>query len=128
MAKQTEDGPKKPSTMSMVRDAMKALGSDAKPDQIFEHIKTTCNVEVPKQIISSYKSMIKKAEGKSKSKRERKPGAASDSASVPSSSHSSMTPVAKRDDLLLEFINTVRKYEQKMGSGKVLEVIDALYK
>lgn len=49
-----------PSRMQMVRDGLGELGSDAKPQELHAHIKAKHNVDVPKQIISSYKSLINK--------------------------------------------------------------------
>ena len=47
----------------MVRDALEALGKDAKPAAIQEHIKAAGGPEIPTVMISSYKSSMKKKGG-----------------------------------------------------------------
>jgi hypothetical protein len=47
-----------PSKMSLVRDALGAVGGDAKPRDIQAHIKEKSGVDIPTQVISSYKSVI----------------------------------------------------------------------
>ena len=48
----------------MVRDALAALGSDAKPAAIQDHIKSAGGPEIPTVMISSYKSSMKAKGGK----------------------------------------------------------------
>ena len=48
----------------MVRDALAALGHDAKPAAIQEHIKSAGGPEIPTVMISSYKSSMKAKAGK----------------------------------------------------------------
>src|SRR5262245_48954983 len=48
----------------MVRDALAALGKDAKPAAIQEHIKAAGGPEIPTVMISSYKSSMKAKGGK----------------------------------------------------------------
>lgn len=47
-----------PSKMQMVREAIGELGSDAKPKDIGEYVRTKYNTEIPPPMISSYKSTI----------------------------------------------------------------------
>ena len=47
----------------MVRDALAALGHDAKPAAIQEHIKSAGGPEIPTVMISSYKSSMKAKAG-----------------------------------------------------------------
>jgi hypothetical protein len=47
----------------MVQDAMDAIGSDAKPLAMQTHIKSKFGTELPANIISNYKSQIKKKNG-----------------------------------------------------------------
>ena len=48
------------SQMDMVRSALGELGADAKPQAVHEYIKTKFGKELPKTIISNYKSNLKK--------------------------------------------------------------------
>jgi hypothetical protein len=69
MAKSKADakGDAGPSKMSLVRDALAAVGGDAKPRDIQSHIQEQSGVEIPTTVISSYKSVIlgKQAGGRS---------------------------------------------------------------
>lgn len=51
------------SQMQMVRTALEDLGADAKPQALQDHIKEKFKRELPKSIISNYKSNLKKAGG-----------------------------------------------------------------
>jgi hypothetical protein len=59
----SEGGDKKPSQMSMVRSAMEEIGNDAKPLAMQAHIKSKFGAELPANIISNYKSQIKRKNG-----------------------------------------------------------------
>jgi len=59
----TESGEKKPSQMGMVRAALEELGYEAKPQEMQTHIKTKFGVELPPNIISNYKSQLKRKVG-----------------------------------------------------------------
>jgi hypothetical protein len=59
----TEGGEKKMSQMGMVRNAMEDMGGDAKPLDMQAHIKSKFGVELPANIISNYKSQIKRNSG-----------------------------------------------------------------
>ena len=56
-------GDKAPSQMGMVRESLKELGGNPKPQEIQEHIKTKYNRDIPTQIISNYKSVIRRKGG-----------------------------------------------------------------
>ena len=56
----TEGGEKKVSQMGMVRIALDDMGADAKPLDMQAHIKSKFGVELPANIISNYKSQIKR--------------------------------------------------------------------
>ena len=58
----TEGGEKKPSQMGMVRIALGDIG-DVKPLEMQTHIKNKFGVELPPNIISNYKSQIKRKNG-----------------------------------------------------------------
>src|SRR5688500_12227883 len=51
-------GAKGASKMSLVREALEQLGGEAKPKDIFDHVKSRHGVEIPPPMISSYKSTI----------------------------------------------------------------------
>lgn len=64
MAKaKTESAEKKPSQMGMVRAALQDMGGDPKPQEMQAHIKSKFGVELPANIISNYKSQIKRKAG-----------------------------------------------------------------
>ena len=52
-----------PSKMQLVRNAIAALGADAKPLAIQNHVKENGGIDLPSGMISSYKSMIQKKDG-----------------------------------------------------------------
>ena len=52
-----------PSKMQLVRNAIAALGADAKPLAIQNHVKEAGGIDLPPGMISSYKSMIQKKDG-----------------------------------------------------------------
>jgi hypothetical protein len=70
----SEGGDKKPSQMSMVRSAMEEIGNDAKPLTMQAHIKSKFGAELPANIISNYKSQIKRKNGASGPGRGRRAG------------------------------------------------------
>jgi hypothetical protein len=49
--------------VAMVKAALSALGADAKPEAIRQHILTTYHQDLPKSIISNYKSNMKRKNG-----------------------------------------------------------------
>jgi hypothetical protein len=118
MAKKS-DSEGKPSVMQLVKAALATLGDEAKPEPIRDHILKEHQRDIPKQQISTYKSIIKKQAGGTKSKRLPREGG------VPATP---ATPPRAQGDLVLQFVSTVRDFEAKLGSDKLLEVIDALYK
>jgi hypothetical protein len=63
MARPKANGEKKPSQMAMVRAALQEVGGDPKPQELQEHIKAKFNREIPTNIISNYKSQIKRKGG-----------------------------------------------------------------
>lgn len=115
MAKKS-DNEGKPSVMQLVKEALATLGDEAKPEPIRDHILKEHQRDIPKQQISTYKSIIKKQSGRVKSKR------------LPREGGAPTTPMRPQSDLVLQFVSTVRDFEAKLGSDKLLEVIDALYK
>lgn len=64
VAKAKSDGAdKKPSQMGMVRAALLDMGGDPKPLEMQAHIKGKFGVELPANIISNYKSQLKRKAG-----------------------------------------------------------------
>ncbi|HUR54151.1 MAG TPA: hypothetical protein VMZ71_08470 [Gemmataceae bacterium] len=98
--------------MGMVREALEALGYDAKPAKIDEYIKEKHNYEVPKAIISSYKSLLKNKKGKGGgggAKRGPKPRAAGGGAGIQ-----------------LADLATVRGLVSRLGAAQVKQLVDVL--
>jgi hypothetical protein len=58
MAKKTEEE-KGPSKMGLVREALASLGESAKTQDLHEHILSTSGIDIPNNVISTYRSMLK---------------------------------------------------------------------
>lgn len=63
MGRAKADGSGGASQAAMVRSALSDLGMDAKPQALQDHIKAKYNRELPKTLISNYKSTVKKKGG-----------------------------------------------------------------
>jgi hypothetical protein len=98
----TKGDEKKPSQMSMVRQALQDMGGDAKPLEMQAHIKDKFDVELPANIISNYKSQIKRKEGLSGSGRGRKAG------------------------LQVEDFETIRKLVTRLGADQVKRLVEVV--
>jgi len=94
-----ESGEKKPSQMSMVRSAMEEIGIDAKPLAMQAHIKSKFGTELPANIISNYKSQIKRKNGGAGPGRGRKSG------------------------LQVEDFETVRNLVRRLGAEQVKRIV-----
>jgi hypothetical protein len=66
--KKAEEAEAGPSKMSMVREALEQLGSDAKPKDIREYVKAKYSTDIPATMISSYKSNITSGGGSGRSR------------------------------------------------------------
>ena len=90
---------------ALVREAIEALGHDAKPVAIDAYIKEKHNVEVPRAIISSYKSSYKSKMGKAgRGKPGRKPGGG----------------------IQVADLAAVRGLVSRLGAAQVKELVDVL--
>src|SRR5690242_4207634 len=70
-------GEKQPSQMAMVRISLGEMGGDPKPHELQEHIKAKFGREIPANIISNYKSQLKRkgaVGANGTARRGRKPG------------------------------------------------------
>jgi hypothetical protein len=92
---------------ALVREALEALGLDAKPMAIDAYIKEKHNVEVPRAIISSYKSSYKSKSG-APAKRGPKPKAAGGGG------------------IQIEDLAAVRGLVSRLGAAQVKELVDVL--
>ena len=101
------------SKMGMVREALEALGYDAQPAEIDSFIKEKHNREVPKAIISSYKSLLKGQKGKVAGKRGRKPGSVNGG-------------VVGARGIQLEDLAAVRGLVSRLGASQVKQLVDVL--
>ena len=97
----SDGGEKKPSQMSMVRTAMEDIGTDAKPLAMQEHIKSKFGKELPANIISNYKSQIK-----------RKNGGGSSS--------------GRKGGLQVEDFETIRKLVRRLGPDQVKRMVEVV--
>ena len=97
------------SKMDKVKAALATLGSNAKPEAIHEHILTTFNTDLPKTIISNYKSNIKRKGGgllRSSGKPGRKP--------------------AGGGDIRIDDLEAVRALVSRLGAAHVRRLVDVL--
>ena len=97
------------SKMDKVKAALAALGANAKPEKIHEHILTTYKTDLPKTIISNYKSNIKRKGGvlvRSNGKPGRKP--------------------ASNGDIRIDDLETVRSLVGRLGAAHVRRLVDVL--
>jgi hypothetical protein len=98
----TEGGEKKPSQMGMVRAALQEMGGDPKPLDMQAHIKGKFGVELPANIISNYKSQIKRKNGGGGPGRGRRGG------------------------LQVEDIEAIRKLVKRLGTEQVKRIADVV--
>ena len=103
MAKsKSESSDKKPSQMGMVRTALQELGGDPKPLDMQAHIKSKFDVVLPPNIISNYKSQIKRRNGTIGSGRGRRAG------------------------LQIEDFETIRKLVKRLGADQVRRLVEVV--
>ncbi|QEL14586.1 hypothetical protein [Limnoglobus roseus] len=102
-----------PNKMQLVRDAMEALGPKAKPVEIQKHIKDASNEDMNTQMISTYKSMIKKGPKGAKAKT---PGRPAKAGATPKGE-----PMNIADDVIL-----LRKLVTRLGARQIHQLIDVL--
>jgi hypothetical protein len=95
----------------MVRDAMKELGSDAKPLAMQAHIKTKFNKDLTTQVISNYKFQFRKKAGMGPAGSGRGRGKHAGAAGV-------------LDDV--ETIRVIRGLVNSLGAQRVKELVDVL--
>jgi len=98
----SEGGEKKPSQMGMVRTALQEMGGDPKPLEMQAFIKSKFGQELPANIISNYKSQIKRKNGVGGQGRGRRPG------------------------LQVEDIETIRKLVKRLGTEQVKRIADVV--
>src|SRR5579871_4377325 len=103
MARAKGDAEKGPSQMHMVRTALQEMSGDPKPNEMAEFIKTKFDREIPTNIISNYKSQLKR-KGLTPGKRGRKPGGGNGS-------------------LRLEDLETVRGLVGRLGAEQVRRLV-----
>jgi hypothetical protein len=97
--------------VDMVRDAIDNLGWSAKPDKYVEYIKNKFKVEMTKAHISQTKS----AERKRRGVRGRTRGKAAAAVAT--------APAASVSDILA-FVETVRKWQEKIGPKGIRDVVN----
>ena len=100
-ASKTEGSEKKVSQMGMVRAALEEIG-DAKPQEMQVHIKSKFGVELPPNIISNYKSQIKRKIGMGGPGRGRRAG------------------------LQVEDFETIRGLVKRLGSEQVKRLVEVV--
>ena len=94
-----EGDEKKPSQRSMVQAALQDLGGDPKPREMQSHIKTKFGVDLPPNIISNYKSQIKRKNGLGR---------------------------GRRGGLQVEDFETIRSLVRRLGADQVKRLVEAV--
>jgi hypothetical protein len=109
------------SKMDAVREALRQLGSDAKPAQIQGFIKEQFGHEMTLDHISNYKSDIRRKSGKGK-RRGRKPGPKPAAATAPKAAANSR----RRSHLSIQEADTLRRLLRDVEPGALKGMIDVL--
>jgi hypothetical protein len=103
--------------MDLVRKALRRLGNDAKPKRIQGYLKKRYGLEMSNDMISTYKgSILKKAAGESREAAQ--PEAVSG------------TPAEKERAsgvISVEELRAVKEVADRLGAGKVRELVDVLF-
>jgi hypothetical protein len=107
------------------RAAEKALGKGVELEAVQKYILDTFGIEMPKNQVSTYRSLEKQRAAKKGRRRGRKPAEQSEAAAEPAEAPKPRSP--KLDDLV-EFVSEVRGWEARIGEEQVKAVIDALYR
>jgi hypothetical protein len=107
-AKTDAGGEKKPSMMGMVRDTLQELGGNPSPQEIHDHIKTKYNRDVPTQIISNYKSVLRGKRGGSGNGRRRG------------------RPPGSGGGLRVEHFEAIRTLVRQLGADQVKRLVDVV--
>lgn len=104
MAKMKEDGEKKVSQKKMVQAALSHCGADAKPGAMGDYIKQTFGTTLAPNIISNYKSQIKREGGLTGSSRTRRGGGSE----------------------VLQDLKVLRSLIDRLGAQQVKELVDVV--
>ena len=125
MAKKSEGGgaksAEKPITKAdALRQSLEVNGWEAPLEKHEEYLREHFGVIMTRMQISQYKSAERRRLGKRRRRRRR------------SSEEVAAEPTERasfgRGDDIVKFVSTVRQWEEKLGSKKLLAVLDALYK
>jgi hypothetical protein len=112
-----QEGVRRVNKMQMVRKALKKLGNDAKPLRIQAYLKKWHGLEISADMISNYKgSILRKARGES----------------GPAQEPEAAAPIALKEQasgggIRIEEVRAVKKLADRLGAGKVRELVDVLY-
>jgi hypothetical protein len=99
--------------MDLVREALSDLGPAAKPAAIAEAIKAKSGVEVSKNIISAYKSMLKKRAGLGATRGRR-------------GSATSVAPAGRGGSVSISDLEQVRDLVNRHGAEQLKKLIGVL--
>jgi hypothetical protein len=114
--------PEIPSKMEAVRQALRALGEDAKPRVIQEYLQQRFDLGMSRDHISVYKSDLKR-------KLTRKPQGRATPAAPPVREPATPAPKAPgKGDIGLEDLLVLKKLVERVGATKLLGLVDALSK
>jgi hypothetical protein len=116
-----KSGGEKLSKAEALRKSLETNGWNVSNDVHQHWVREHHGLEMTGQQIATYKSNERRKSGRRR--RRRKAGAGADGGAGPGPGRG-----GPRSDTVLQFVSTVRKWENKLGSKKVLAVIEALYK
>jgi len=108
-----------PSKMEALRGSLETNGWKADNIVHQQFIRDTYGIEMTLQQISQYKSNERRRTGKRRRRRRK---------GVEEGAPATAGPRGASSDSVLQFVSTVRKWEDKLGSKKLLAVIEALYR
>lgn len=106
------------SKMDGVRQSLQALGKDAMPVAIQEHLKKTFSIDMTPNTISNYKSLIQNS-GK-------KRGRPKKAATAPSSRQPRSKPAATNGAISIDDIRTIRELASRIGAQQLAQLAEVL--
>jgi hypothetical protein len=110
--------PTKTSLREAVRQAMDVLGLDASPTDIHNHLLEKRGLDISPNMISSYKSGIRKEAGlKGRRRKKRKKQRAAAEAAAPAAA-----PVS--DGISLKELRALKDMAVRLGAGRFREVVE----
>ena len=115
-----QDADPRKNKMEAVRQAMETLGPDASPLAIQKHIKDSFGVDMSANMISSYKSTVRKKLGLSGRRKKRGRPKKSETMAVVAA------PVTFHDAVPWKDLRTIKDIRGRIGKKNLLELVELL--